>query len=198
MGAFSPVPGVPIGFAERVKYEVFLPTLAEMKRRGVPFKGVLFAGLMVDFARNQLSVLEFNCRFGDPETQVVLMRLDDDLYDWCEAVAKGELSKRDSDVKFSPESAVIVIASARGYPEKPEKGAVVTGGPLTTPQFFCAGVSKTRDGRLSVSGGRVFGAMGTGPSLRDARDQAYQRIRQVEFEGMHFRTDIGAGMGMTK
>jgi phosphoribosylamine--glycine ligase len=191
MGAFSPVPGVPAGFAERVKYEVFLPTLAEMKRRGVPFKGVLFAGLMVDFARNQLSVLEFNCRFGDPETQVVLVRMDDDLYDWCEAVAKGELSKRDGDVKFSPESAVVVIAAARGYPEKPEKGAAIQGHSLTAPKYFCAGVAKYAGDRLVTSGGRVFGAMGTGPSLRDARDQAYQRIRQVQFDGMHFRTDIG-------
>jgi phosphoribosylamine--glycine ligase len=192
MGAFSPVPGVPVGFAERVKYEVFLPTLAEMKRRGVPFKGVLFAGLMVDFARNNLWVLEFNCRFGDPETQVVLARMDDDLYEWCEAVAKGELSKHDGDVKFSPESAVIVIAAARGYPEKPEKGAVISGERLEAPEYFSAGVTrKSGSKELLTSGGRVFGAVGTGPSLRDARDQAYQRIRSVQFDGIHFRTDIG-------
>ncbi|MFL5815076.1 MAG: phosphoribosylamine--glycine ligase [Bdellovibrionia bacterium] len=192
MGAFSPVPGVPVGFAERVKYEVFLPTLAEMKRRGVPFKGVLFAGLMVDFSRNKLWVLEFNCRFGDPETQVVLARMDDDLYDWCEAVAKGELSKRDGDVKFSPESAVIIVAAARGYPEKPEKGAVISAARLEAPEYFCAGVTRKPGSKeLQTSGGRVLGAVGTGPSLRDARDQAYQRIRRVQFEGMHFRSDIG-------
>lgn len=192
MGAFSPVPGLPEGFSERVRNEVFLPTLTEMKRRGAPFKGLLFAGLMVDFARGKYWVLEFNCRFGDPETQVILTRMEDDLLEWCEAVSSGKVREKGTQVRFSSDAAVVVIASARGYPEKPEKGAVISASTISAPEFFCAGVARRQDGKLAVSGGRVFGAMGTGATLEKAREQAYACIRNVSFEGMHFRTDIGA------
>jgi phosphoribosylamine--glycine ligase len=192
MGAFSPVPGLPEGFSERVRNEVFLPTLAEMKRRGAPFKGLLFAGLMVDFARGNYWVLEFNCRFGDPETQVILTRMEDDLLGWCEAVSQGRLREKGAQIQFSSDAAVVVIASARGYPEKPEKGAVISLSALSSPEYFCAGVARRQDGKLAVSGGRVFGVMGSGATLEKAREQAYARIRKVSFEGMHFRTDIGA------
>lgn len=192
MGAFSPVPGLPAGFAERIRKEVFLPILAEMKRRGASFKGLLFAGLMVDVARNTFWVLEFNCRFGDPETQVVLTRMQDDLLDWCEAVSAGKLSEKGTQVRFSSDAAVVVIASARGYPDKPEKGAVISSSSLSAPDYFCAGVSRRQDGKLVTSGGRVFGAIGSGANLEQAREKAYARIRQVSFDGMHFRTDIGA------
>jgi phosphoribosylamine--glycine ligase len=191
MGAFSPVPGISADFAERVKKEVFLPTLAEMKRRGAPFKGLLFAGLMVDLKRDRFWVLEFNCRFGDPETQVVLSRMQDDLLEWCEAASRGAISKMGRSVKFSPESAVIVIAAASGYPEAPVKGATISGAPLTTPEFFCAGVLKDGSKGLLTHGGRVFGAMGMGADLERARAQAYERLQGVRFEGMHFRKDIG-------
>jgi phosphoribosylamine--glycine ligase len=194
MGAFSPVPGVPANFAERMRKDVFLPTLAEMKRRGSPFKGVLFAGLMVDFAREKFWVLEFNCRFGDPETQVILSRMSDDLLEWCEAVAHGELAQHPSQVGFSKDAAVVVVGAARGYPEKPEKGAKITiasGKRLSSPEYFCAGVARSREGDLLTNGGRVFGAMGMGATLEDARQVAYRRMSDVSFEGMHFRKDIG-------
>jgi phosphoribosylamine--glycine ligase len=192
MGAFSPVPGIPASYYDRVKKEVFLPTLAEMKRRGTPFRGLLYAGLMVDLKRDRYWVLEFNCRFGDPETQVVLSRMKDDLYDWCVAVSRKNLRSMPERVKFVPETAIVVIGAARGYPEKPEKGAKISGAALTAPEYFCAGVARGPDGEdLVTSGGRVFGAMGTGPTLEAARAQAYERVRAVQFDGMYFRTDIG-------
>jgi len=197
MGAFSPVPGLPATMADRVRREVFEPTLAEMKRRGVPFKGLLFAGLMVDLSRDRFWVLEFNCRFGDPETQVVLSRMKEDLLDWCLASSEGRLSQRPSSVAFSSQAAVVVIAAARGYPEKPEKGAVLSMNELSAPEYFCAGVAKNQAGKLVTSGGRVFGAMGMGENLEKAREQAYERMRRVSFEGMHFRTDIGQAHGGT-
>jgi phosphoribosylamine--glycine ligase len=195
MGAFSPVPGVPSGFTRRVREEVFLPTLRELRRRGSPFTGLLYAGLMADFAAGKLWVIEFNARFGDPEAQVLLPRLDGDLYDWCEAAARGRLDSMPEQVPFSTSAATIVIGAAAGYPEQPERGQVISGLPEPTapvaenPAYFCAGVQR-KDGNLVSAGGRVLGAMGYGPSLADARKQAYERIDGVKFKGMQFRKDI--------
>jgi phosphoribosylamine--glycine ligase len=195
MGALSPIPGVPAAFSDRVRKEVFEPTLKEMAQRGTPFKGVLYAGLMVDFEQERLMVLEFNARFGDPETQVLLARMDADLYTWCEAVAKGDLSALPVNVPFSKNAAVVVVGAAPGYPEQPEKGAEVFGLPEpratnACPTYFIAGA--TRQGaRWVVSGGRVLGAMGMGLTLEAARSEAYAGIQKIQFHGMHYRSDIG-------
>jgi phosphoribosylamine--glycine ligase len=197
MGAFSPVPGVPSGFARRVREEVFLPALRELKRRGSPFSGLLYAGLMADFSAGKLWVIEFNARFGDPEAQVLLPRIDGDLYDWCEAAARGRLDAMPESVPFKTDSSVIVIGAAAGYPEKPERGSVVSGLPPVQgelPAYFSAGVER-KDGNLVSSGGRVLGAMGYGPSLESARKQAYERIAAISFQGMQFRKDIAAARG---
>ncbi len=197
MGAFSPVPGVPEGFAERIRNEVFLPTLRELARRGAPFRGLLYAGLMADFARDRYWVLELNARFGDPETQVLMPRIVDDLYDWCEASALGKLDRLPSRVGFSSESAVVVVGAAKGYPENPEKGAVIRGLQPASPAggelHFVAGASRRSTGAAPewvTSGGGVFGAVGMGSSLEDARKAAYLSIERVSFEGMHYRKDI--------
>jgi phosphoribosylamine--glycine ligase len=198
MGAYSPVPGVPAALARRVREEVFLPTLRELKRRGAPFSGLLYAGLMADFAAGKIWVIEFNARFGDPEAQVLLPRLDGDLYDWCEAAARGRLDTMPEQVPFKADSAVIVIGAAAGYPEKPERGHAIAGLPPASaddlPAYFCAGVER-KDGNLVSSGGRVLGAMGYGPTLERARTQAYERIGSVRFQGIHFRKDIAVHRG---
>lgn len=197
MGAFSPVSEVPASWEKRLKEEVFLPVLKEMKERGTPFKGVLYAGLMCDFSQDRFWVLEFNARFGDPETQVLLARMDSDLFDWCEACALGRLGEMPERVPFTSDAAVVVVGAARGYPEKPEKGRAIEGLTLSSgsglPPYFVAGATRDQKGRWITSGGRVFGAMGLGPDLKAAREQAYTRIETVSFEGMQFRRDIAGG-----
>lgn len=198
MGAFSPVPGITQALEDRIRAEVFLPALRELKQRGFPFRGVLYAGLMVDFKRDRYWVLEFNARFGDPETQVLLPRMADDLYLWCDAVARGDLSGFPGRVPFSKEHAVYVVGAAGGYPEHPEKGQKITGPLLSQkndkkPSYFSAGVLRTPEG-LVTSGGRVFGALGLGPDFEIARLQAYENLSQVKFPGIQFRSDIAKGL----
>jgi phosphoribosylamine--glycine ligase len=198
MGAFSPVPGVPKGFEERVRREVFEPVLKEMKKRGTPFKGVLYAGLMADFARDRYWVIEFNARFGDPETQALMPRIEGDIYPWFEACARGDLGGLPPRVPFGTDAAVYVVGAARGYPDSPEKGHAIRGleaMPAAHPEgYFCAGVAQPTDGKgLVTSGGRVFGALGVAPDLQRARALAYERLARVTFEGLQHRKDIAGG-----
>jgi phosphoribosylamine--glycine ligase len=195
MGAYSPVPALPAALRERVRREVFEPTLAELARRGAPFRGLLYAGLMYDAAKDRLWVLEFNARFGDPETQVLLLRMEGDLFEWCEASAKGDLGRLPGDVPFSARAAVVVVGAAKGYPEKPAVGSPIEGLPEASgadadPAYFLAGVARGDRG-LVTAGGRVLGAVGMGASLSEARARAYERLGRVRFEGMQFRGDIG-------
>ncbi|MEK6706847.1 MAG: phosphoribosylamine--glycine ligase [Bdellovibrionota bacterium] len=197
MGAFSPVPWIPESYAERVRRDIFIPTLKEMKKRGAPFRGLLYAGLMVDLKNDKIWVLEFNARFGDPETQVLMARLSDDLFVWCDAVARGDISGLPKGAKFSPESAVVVIAASKGYPGSPKKGERVNysaAGDITAPDYFMAGV-RTDKNLLITHGGRVLGAMGVGASLEAASKIAYGHLSKVSFKDMHFRTDIGTIAG---
>lgn len=191
MGAYSPVPGVPDSWFERVRQEVFLPTLREMAKRGVPFRGLLYAGLMVDVKRDKIWVLEFNARFGDPETQVLLPRMSDDLYLWCNAVARHGLAELPGRVGFVKESGVTVVAAAKGYPDAPEKGKPIGGERLRAPECFYAGVAR-RDSRMVSNGGRVLATVGLGADLGAARKAAYSRLQLISFEGMQYRSDIGA------
>jgi phosphoribosylamine--glycine ligase len=188
MGAISPVPGVPDSWSQRVKESVFLPTLRELKRRGCEFRGILFAGLMVDLVSDRFWVLEFNARFGDPETQVLMARLEGDLFPWCDAAARGDLSSLPSVIPFRKESAVYVVAGAKGYPERPESGQPIHFS--SSSQIFFAGV-RSNGSNLVTAGGRVLGALGMGEDLEKARETAYHQLNQVKFEGMQFRSDIG-------
>lgn len=198
MGAYSPVSckfTASPKTEERIRNEVFLPALREMKRRGIPFRGVLYAGLMVNPDSGQYWVLEFNARFGDPETQVLMPRIDGDLYSWCDAVARGDLSRLPSRVPFKKEAAVVVVAASAGYPEQP-----VLGKSLEQPTqedsapdsrlIFYAGVKESEKG-WATSGGRVLGAVGLGSDLAAARQEAYQNLKRIHFEGMQFRADVG-------
>jgi phosphoribosylamine--glycine ligase len=196
MGAFSPVPQVHGAgdlaydeWADRVRERVFEPVLREMTKRGAPFQGLLYAGLMVDFTKRKFWVLEFNARFGDPETQVLMPRIEGDVLDWFEAAASGDLSSLPKQIPFKKEAAVYVVAAAAGYPENPEKGQNISGVIPGAEGFFFAGVRRAGEA-LETSGGRVLGALGTGGSIDEARLDAYLRISKVHFEGLQRRSDI--------
>jgi phosphoribosylamine--glycine ligase len=192
MGSFSPVPGIPDSWAGRVREQIFLPVLQEMNRRGCPFRGLLYAGLMVDLAADRIWVLEFNARFGDPETQVLMPRIEGDLYPWLVAVAQGDLSSFPEKVPFQSEAAVVVIAASGGYPDSPRVGKKIQ--ISGAPQIFCAGVQLDpavgNPPGWVTSGGRVLGALGTGLGLDHARREAYRNLSQIQFEEMQWRSDI--------
>jgi phosphoribosylamine--glycine ligase len=194
MGAFSPVAGIPKSYFEKMRREVFLPTLQELSKRGMPFRGVLYAGLMVSPNYDKYWVLELNARFGDPETQVLMPRLKGDFYEWCEGSARGDLRGLPEIVPFSEDCAICVVGAAEGYPDNPKRGAAIEGmlpgDHDNDGGFFYAGVKK-EGASLKTSGGRVLGALGVGASLALARDKAYAKIRRVHWDGIQFRNDIG-------
>lgn len=190
MGAYSPAPVVTPELLDEVRETVFLPLLEEFQRRGIVYKGVLYAGLMITAEGPR--VLEFNCRFGDPETQVVLPRLKNDLLDLVEAVCEGRLCEHH--LEWDPRPAVCVVLAARGYPEAPEKGAVIHGvedvmldGRVLV--FHAGTAMRGRD--YVVSGGRVLGVTALHSSLPRALHLAYREIERIHFDGVHYRRDIG-------
>ncbi len=189
MGAYSPAPVVTDELMEEVRETVFLPLLEELQRRGIVYKGVIYAGLMI--TEEGPRVLEFNCRFGDPETQVVLPRLRNDLLDIVEAVCDGRLCEHH--LEWDPHVAVCVVMAARGYPEAPEKGAVIEG--LEDVMLdgrvlvFHAGTAQ-RASDFVVAGGRVLGITALHTSLPRALHLAYQEIQRIRFDGAHYRRDI--------
>lgn len=190
MGAVCPVPLEDKKLAAKIRDLVFMPTLREMKKRGVPYKGILYAGLMID--DEDLWVLEFNSRFGDPEAQVLLPLMQEDLLEWCLATVEGRLAEKPRVVPMLDEYAVYIVAAAPGYPGEVQTGGAIIGleSWIKTQSGFFAGVRK--DGEQWVtSGGRVLGALGFGNSIAEARAQAFARLEQVHFNGMQFRNDVG-------
>ena len=190
MGAYSPLPWVPKDFVADVCRTVLQPMINEMNRRGTPFVGLLFAGLAI--TSRGVRVIEFNARFGDPETQVVLARLNSSLNELLFAAATGKLSSL-PDLDWNSDSAVTVVMAAQGYPESPVSGAVISGIPDAEKMglsVFHAG-TKTNDlGQIAVSGGRVLSVTATGKDLSDARSQVYGGVERIEFDGEHHRSDI--------
>jgi phosphoribosylamine--glycine ligase len=190
MGAFSPTPNVGPELLADVERTVLLPAVREMARRGRPFRGALYAGLMLT-ARGP-RVLEFNARLGDPETQPILMRLSNDLVPALLAAARGDLSQ--VALEFDPRAAVGVVLAAEGYPGKVASGDAVEGadGPFPEDvQVFHAGTARAQDGRVVTSGGRVLTVCALGEGLDDAARRAYEAIARVRFRGMQYRNDIG-------
>jgi len=202
MGAYSPVPGYGKAFEARVMAEVVRPTLAAMAARGLPFRGVLFAGLMVDGDR--INVLEFNVRFGDPECEPLMMRFESDLAEALLAIAEGRA--RDTYIKLSPRSAVSVVLTSGGYPGEYRKGIAISGLEKidgaepseikvqwaldkTRVKVFHAGTAM-RDGRLVTDGGRVLAVTAMADALDRAVAAAYDAADMIEFEGKHMRRDI--------
>jgi phosphoribosylamine--glycine ligase len=189
MGAYSPVALGSPGLLERVKRDVLLPTLEGMQRAGAPFSGVLYAGLMIDPAGLPW-VVEFNCRLGDPEAQVVLPLTSGGLTDSLWRVAHGE---RPSRIDHSRGAAVTTVLASRGYPDRPEKGA-----PIRLPEalpegvtIFHAGTTRGSDGVLRVDGGRVLTATAVGTSFSEAQQLSREAAEAVQYEGKVFRRDIG-------
>jgi phosphoribosylamine--glycine ligase len=195
MGSYSPVPVLEDDDVEELAGLVHRPVVAELARRGTPFVGLLYAGLMLTAAGPR--VLEFNCRFGDPETQALLARLDGDLLHPLAAAARGDLSG--IDLEAGPTAAVAVVLAARGYPDDPESGIAIGGlevAEATGALIFHAGTALRR-GELVSAGGRVLDVVGTGGSISEAREQAYAAVEQIDFPGAQFRTDIAArGVGV--
>jgi phosphoribosylamine--glycine ligase len=195
MGAFSPTPTVDDALLADVERQVLLPTVREMARRGTPFRGALYAGLML--TADGPKVLEFNARFGDPETQPILMRVPGDIVPALLAAARGDLSA--VTIEVDPRAAVGVVMAAEGYPGRVNVGDAVDGaeGPFPPDvQVFQAGTRRGPDGRILTSGGRVLTVCALGANRADAAARAYQALTRVQFRGAQFRRDIGrAGPG---
>jgi phosphoribosylamine---glycine ligase len=187
MGAYAPLPWAPPTLVEDVLARVVRPTLGELRRLGTPFTGLLYVGLVL--TADGPKVIEFNCRFGDPETQAVLALLETPLAGLLHAAATGRLAEHPP-LSWRPGSAVTVVVAAAGYPEKPRTGDPIEG--ADRPGIIHAGTRRSPDGTLVSSGGRVLCCTGTGPTLAGARSAAYDLVGQVRLEGARHRTDIAA------
>jgi phosphoribosylamine---glycine ligase len=191
MGAYSPAPIMDQALTARVMVQIIEPALRVMAEMGMPFKGVLFAGLMITSDGPKL--IEFNVRFGDPEAQAILPRLEDDLLPLMLACAQGRLAERP--VKFSPRSALSVVLAANGYPGTPQKGAEIRGldKASTMPGVIVTLAGTKREGtRLLADGGRVLNVTGLGATLAEARAHAYTAVDTIDWPGGFCRRDIGA------
>lgn len=189
MGAYSPAPLVTEPLQEEVMENVIKPFLRGVRRQRMDFKGVIYAGLMVRDGKPY--VLEFNCRFGDPETQAVLARLDTDLFEIMLATVEDRLS--DMQVVWRQEAAVCVVAASGGYPGPYQKGKIINGleeAKKVKGAFVFHAGTEFADGNIVTSGGRVLGVTGTGSDVREAKKKAYEAMGKISFEGMHYRKDI--------
>jgi phosphoribosylamine---glycine ligase len=185
MGAYAPLPWASPGLTDELVKGVVAPVAAEMVRRGTPFSGLLYAGLVLTAAGP--AVIEFNCRFGDPETQAVLALLRSPLARLLLATATGALAAQPP-LQWSDGAAVTVVVAAEGYPGPPRVGDVIMG--AEAEGVLHAGTRRRDDGAVVSSGGRVLSVVGTGPDLAHARDEAYRRLERVHLPGAHHRTDI--------
>jgi phosphoribosylamine---glycine ligase len=185
MGAYAPLPWAPANLVSDVVDQVIQPVADELDKRGTPFSGLLYAGLAL--TSDGPSVVEFNCRFGDPETQSVLALLRTPLAGLLLASATGGLAGQ-PELDWDQGSAVTVVLAAEGYPGTPRLGDVITG--AEADGVLHAGTRRRDDGAVLSAGGRVLSVVGTGPDLAAARDDAYRRIAEVHLPGGHYRTDI--------
>nr|VFJ46620.1 MAG: phosphoribosylamine--glycine ligase [Candidatus Kentron sp. DK] len=190
MGAYSPAPVVTPALHDRILREIMAPTVAGMAADGHPYRGFLYAGLMIG-ADGVPRVLEYNCRFGDPETQPVLMRLNSDLLALCEAGMAGRLDR--CAAEWDPRVALGVVMAARGYPADYPTGEVIRGldaAPSPTTKVFHAG-TKVADGEIVTAGGRVLCVCGLGETVAEAQKAAYARVETIRWENLYYRKDIG-------
>jgi len=190
MGAYSPAPVMDAATDRRVMDEIVTPTIAAMAKEGAPYSGVLYVGLMI--TKDGPRVVEFNCRFGDPECQAILPRLEEDILPVFDAVARGR--GLPASLRWRPESSVCVVLASRGYPAAPKVGDPISGlddaGALPGVNVFHAGTAR-RDGILVTAGGRVLGVQALGPDIRSAIARAYEAVDRIRFDGMQVRRDIG-------
>jgi phosphoribosylamine---glycine ligase len=190
MGAYSPTPAVSEPMLRQVERDILVPILDGLNRDQIEYKGVLYAGLML--TTNGPKVLEFNCRFGDPETQPLMMRLKSDLLEVMLAVVEGRLDQ--IELKWDPRPALCVVASSKGYPGPYPTGVPISGiedaDSIKDVKVFHSGTAR-RDGRIATDGGRVLAVTAVGNTIADAQNRAYQAMGKIHFDGMHFRKDIG-------
>lgn len=192
MGAVSPPRGFDRAAQEQALDIMVRPMLTEMARRGTPFRGVIFAGLMLTETGPQL--IEYNVRFGDPEAQALLLRLTSDLLPALKALADGQLDA--TPITFSDQASISIVMAAKGYPAKPETGAVISGiadaNALDGVTVFQAGTTENAERDLVVSGGRVLSVCAVGKTVKEARERAYAGVTAISWDGAQWRTDIGA------
>ncbi|MEW6295599.1 MAG: phosphoribosylamine--glycine ligase [Candidatus Diapherotrites archaeon] len=190
MGAHAPAPIVAEKMKEKLIRQIFRPAIEGLKEEGIKYKGVLYAGIMIREGESML--LEFNVRFGDPETQAILPLLETDLAEIMNAVVEERLNE--VELNWSNNSACCVVLSSKGYPESYEKGKKILGldsvHTVSGVNVFHAG-TKIEEKEFLTNGGRVLGVTGIGSDLKEAREKAYQAIKLIDFDGMHYRTDIG-------
>lgn len=190
MGAYSPAPVITQEIHDRVMREVIYPTVRGMAAEGNTYTGFLYAGLMID-STGAPKVIEYNCRFGDPETQPIMMRLQSDLVELCQAAIAGKLDQVES--KWDPRASIGVVLAAGGYPGDYAKGEVISGLPTQESagqKVFHAG-TETKDGQVVTNGGRVLCATALGNTVLEAQQRAYQLADQIHWNGMFCRRDIG-------
>ncbi|HIQ14317.1 MAG TPA: phosphoribosylamine--glycine ligase [Leucothrix sp.] len=189
MGAYSPAPVVTPEISERIMRDVIEPTLKGMEAEGYPFTGFLYAGVMID-EQGDSKVLEYNVRFGDPETQPVMMRLQSDLVELIESALDGTLDK--TNIDWDKRSSMGVVMAAGGYPDSYNKGDVISGIPEETAdsKVFHAGTA-SKDGSVVTSGGRVLCVVGMGEKVSDAQAAVYEIVRKIEWNNVYYRDDIG-------
>lgn len=188
MGTYAPAPVVTADILARVQKEILEPTVAAMKAEGMPYTGCLYAGLMI--TEDGPKVIEFNARFGDPETQVVLPLLDSDMVEVMMACVNGNLA--DLDIQWKNDAAVCVVMAAGGYPQSYNKGDVITGLDTAAQQgaiVFHAGTAKDGD-NIVTNGGRVLGVTALGSDIQQAVDNAYRAVKAIHFDNVHYRNDI--------
>jgi phosphoribosylamine---glycine ligase len=186
MGAYSPLPWLPDTLTAQIASDIIKPVAVELVRRAAPFSGVLYAGLAITSAGP--AVVEFNCRFGDPETQAVLALLESPLGQLLYAAATGTLAEQPAPC-WHPGSAVTVVLAAENYPGRPRVGDVIVG--AEADGILHAATARRDDGALVSAGGRVLSIVATGPDLTAAREAAYASIESIRLPGSHFRHDIG-------
>jgi phosphoribosylamine---glycine ligase len=198
MGTYAPAPVVTAEVMQRFEREIMLPTLRGMAAEGRPFRGTLFAGVMVT-AEQQARLIEFNVRFGDPETQVLMATVAGDLGQALAAAARGQLEP--GALGPSEQHAVCIVLAAHGYPETPRKGDVIHGlaaaSELPGVSVIHAGTAVDAAGNVVTAGGRVLGVTGRGASLKEAHTRAYQATQKIDFAGMQFRRDIASRAGLS-
>ncbi|MYM60970.1 phosphoribosylamine--glycine ligase [Vibrio sp. OCN044] len=190
MGAYSPAPVVTPEVHERIMHEVIYPTVRGMEAEGHPYTGFLYAGLMIDKAGTP-KVIEYNCRFGDPETQPIMMRMESDLVELCLMAIDEKLNQAES--KWDPRASIGVVLAAGGYPLEYAKGDVISlpNSPLADQKIFHAGTARNDEGKIVTNGGRVLCAVALGDTVSQAQKQAYELVETIRWDGMFYRNDIG-------
>lgn len=188
MGAYSPAPVVSTGIMDRVEREIIEPTISGMKEEGNPYAGILYCGLMI--TKEGPKVVEYNCRFGDPECQVILPRLKADMLEVIVACTESRLDTVSID--FDDEVKCCVVLASGGYPESYEKGKVITGlDEVENAILFHAG-TKTEGDQILTNGGRVLNVVGSGKDLKEAIENTYTEVEKIAFDKAYYRSDIGA------